>query len=286
MPFGMSFDEFKRTARAAQSGDQAAADRLRAGSGTHVFGHKVDAKKLLVGAAVVGGAIATGGIATGVVTLAGAAARKEPAPAPAPEETSMVPQTLSATGGSAGRSATPIIPTSSAGVVPGLVGIGLDWLRNRVNPPTASPIVATPNCPQGSRDILGRCVDLQPGGPVSGGGMNLTFGEAVMGQYGAALVPARMSTETRRCPRGTVLGKDGLCYNKRDLRKDERMWNPGRKPLLTGGELNAMSIAARAARKVKARQSQLQSMGLLARPKSRRQIELEIFAERGRKFSK
>jgi hypothetical protein len=40
-----------------------------------------------------------------------------------------------------------------------------------------------------------------------------------------------------------VLGKDNLCYNKRDLYKRDRKWNPGRKPLLTGGDLNVLRKA-------------------------------------------
>ena len=92
------------------------------------------------------------------------------------------------------------------------------------------------------------------------------FGEAVMGRFGAALVPASVATTTLRCPRGAVLGIDNLCYNKRDLHKDQRKWVPGRKPLLTGGDLNAISRAARAARKMATQTKRLQLLGLM--PKS------------------
>lgn len=127
-----------------------------------------------------------------------------------------------------------------------------------------TPDVAT--CPDGSFSVMGKCVDLTPGGDVSGGGLVLSTGEAVLGRYGAALVPMRRTLEVARCLRGMVLGTDNLCYNRRDLRKDERKWAPGRKPLLTGGDLNAISRAARAAARVKVQQRRLEKLGLLKRP--------------------
>lgn len=271
--FGMPVEELQRTAKAARAGDAAAIERLRAGSGTHVFGHKVDAKKLLAGAAVVGAAVATGGIAAGAVTLAGAATRKSDPPPP-PTETPMVPQTLSTLGGSSGRSATPIVPSRSAGVIPGLIGVGIDWLRDRAGGGGSSGSLAP--CPSGSRRVGSACIDLQPGGDVSGGGMLLSTGEVVRGRYGAAEVPEMESVRTHRCRKGLVLGDDNLCYRRGQLRKDERKWNPGTKPLFTGGDRNAVRRAAKVARAMQAQQSQLQSLGLMKRPKSRRQIELEL----------
>ena len=101
------------------------------GTGLHIN----TAAKVAIG---VGVATASGGIATGVLTLAGAAARKESAPAPEIPETPLVPQTLNTLGGSAGTSATPIIPNRNAGIIPGVlptvVNMGLDWLNRRVNP--------------------------------------------------------------------------------------------------------------------------------------------------------
>lgn len=131
-------------------------------------------------------------------------------------------------------------------------------------------LVAQANrCPPGTSGVYPLCVNL-PGGQVTGGGAMLTFGEAVMARYGAALVPASRSMNVRRCPKGAVLGDDGYCYNKRDLRKDQRAWPPGRKPLLTGGDLNAIAKASRAARRMKVQQRRLESLGLLKRPKPSR----------------
>jgi len=79
---------------------------------------------------------------------------------------------------------------------------------------------------------------------------------------------------TRICPRGSVLGKDGLCYNKRDIPNSQREWPRGRRPLLTGGEMRCISVAASAAKKLQRKQKQLMAMGLLKRPASRRAARL------------
>lgn len=89
------------------------------------------------------------------------------------------------------------------------------------------------------------------------------FGEAVNGQFGVALVPATCQQTTHRCPSGAVLGRDGLCYNKSQISNKERLWPQGRRPLLTGGEMRAISTAASAAKKLQRKQKQLISMGML-----------------------
>lgn len=186
---------------------------------------------------------------------------------------------LTITGGGSGGGLS--LPSGGPSLIDRGVGIVEDFIRSRLIPgssggngsaqvPGASNLVATGTCPDGSLKVAGKCLDLQPGGSVSGGGMVLNYGEAVMGRYGAALVPAMTSTTVHRCPRGAVLGNDGLCYNKRDLRRSDRMWVPGRKPLLTGGDLNAISKASRAAAKMKTQSKRLQKLGLLPKPKSGR----------------
>ena len=94
-------------------------------------------------------------------------------------------------------------------------------------------------------------------------------GVPVMGRFGAGFEPSIFMTDTRRCGRGAVLGVDGICYNKRDLRNNERFWPRGRRPLLTGGEMRAISTASSAAKKLQRKQKQLESLGLLKRPASR-----------------
>ena len=95
------------------------------------------------------------------------------------------------------------------------------------------------------------------------------FGGAEMGQFGAGLQPASFTTTTRVCPRGAVLGMDGLCYNKRDLRNADRMWPRGTRPLLTGGEMRCIRIASSASNKLRRKQKQLEKMGMLPKPTRR-----------------
>ena len=108
----------------------------------------------------------------------------------------------------------------------------------------------------GLRTELGMAVDPAAGVPV-------------MGRFGAGFEPSIFMTDTRRCGRGAVLGVDGICYNKRDLRNNERFWPRGRRPLLTGGEMRAISTASSAAKKLQRKQKQLEGLGLLKRPASR-----------------
>jgi hypothetical protein len=77
----------------------------------------------------------------------------------------------------------------------------------------------------------------------------MEVGQVAQGRYGAAELPAQVGTVTNsrgetgpllRCRKGLVLGDDDLCYRKGDLRRDERKWPPGTKPLLTGGEVRML----------------------------------------------
>ena len=110
-----------------------------------------------------------------------------------------------------------------------------------------------------------------PGG-ASG---RVDFGEAVLGRFGAALEPGVREMDTLVCPRGTVLGLDDLCYNRRDLKNSERKWPRGTRPLLTGGDMRAIRIASAAANKLQAKQKQLREMGMLPpAPKARKRKAL------------
>ncbi len=95
-------------------------------------------------------------------------------------------------------------------------------------------------------------------------------GEAVMGRYGAGLEPIVEARSVSTCLPGMVLGNDDICYNRGQVPNRSRMWPKGRKPLLTGGEMNAITKASRAARRVKATTKKLQGLGLLDKPKARR----------------
>lgn len=91
-------------------------------------------------------------------------------------------------------------------------------------------------------------------------------GEAVMGRYGAALVPGNHVINRAVCLKGMVVGDDGLCYNKGQITNKQREWPRGRRPLLTGGDMRAISIAARAAGRLQRNQKRLEKIGLLKKP--------------------
>ena len=101
------------------------------------------------------------------------------------------------------------------------------------------------------------------GRPVGGG-------VATVGRFGAGIEPDIRQSQIRDCPRGMVLAVDNLCYNRRDLRNSERFWPRGRRPLLTGGEMRAISTAASAAKKLQRKQKDLMKLGLLPKATARR----------------
>ena len=98
----------------------------------------------------------------------------------------------------------------------------------------------------------------------------LSGGEAVMGRYGAAMVPGSKMIDRAVCLPGMVVANDGLCYNKSQIKNADREWPRGRRPLLTGGEMRAISVAHRAASKLEKTQKRLMAMGMLKKPASRR----------------
>jgi len=92
-------------------------------------------------------------------------------------------------------------------------------------------------------DTLQRCMATNPTAYIPGG-TSATYGNAVVGAFGrAALQPAQVTQTRLMCPAGTVLGKDNLCYNRGQIPKSARKWNPGTKPLMTGGDMNVMRRA-------------------------------------------
>jgi len=117
------------------------------------------------------------------------------------------------------------------------------------------------DCPRGMRR------DFETGICEPGGGQ--PPGEAVMGQYGAGLLPGAMQINRSVCLRGMQLGNDGLCYNKSQITNKQRMWPAGRKPLLSGGDMRAISIAARAGRRLEGATKRLQRLGMMKKPTRR-----------------
>jgi len=95
-------------------------------------------------------------------------------------------------------------------------------------------------------------------------------GEAVMGRYGAGLRPGSMVIDRAVCLKGMQLGNDGICYNKSQISNQQRQWPAGRKPLLSGGDMRAISIAARAGRRLEGATKRLQRLGMMKKPATRR----------------
>jgi len=100
-----------------------------------------------------------------------------------------------------------------------------------------------------------------------------------MGRYGAGLVPGSIIIDRAVCLKGMVLGDDGLCYNRAQISNKQREWPRGRRPLLTGGDMRAISIAAAAGARLERTAKRLQKIGLMKKPNrgpTRRQIAAEI----------
>ncbi len=102
--------------------------------------------------------------------------------------------------------------------------------------------------------------------PQSPFGASQLGGQAIMGKYGAALIPGSQIVDRAVCLPGMQLGDDGLCYNKANISNKQRMWPAGRKPLLTGGDMRAISVAARAGRRLEGATKRLQRMGMMKKP--------------------
>lgn len=110
--------------------------------------------------------------------------------------------------------------------------------------------------------------DLGPGGDPAITGQVTTpgfegdgFGPAVRGLFGVGIVP-RVDVQTvRRCPPGTALGKDGVCYEGLSRNSPRRMHPMGQKPLLTGGDRAAIRRAARAGKALQRAKKQIKTAG-------------------------
>lgn len=148
-----------------------------------------------------------------------------------------------------------------------LLDRGLEEIEDRIfgggggsEPPQGTPLVpgdipGGDSCPDGFRRMpLIGCVRMSPADVLPGGApfiqRQTPMGTPTMGHFGVAVAPMAEQNIRLKCPRGMVLGADDLCYNRNALRRSERKWIPGRKPLLTGGEMNAIRTAGRAAGKL------------------------------------
>ena len=108
----------------------------------------------------------------------------------------------------------------------------------------------------------GRCEF--PGSPASG------MGELRKGRYGPAEEPFFETRNIRSCLAGFVLGDDSLCYKKGTISNKQRMWPKGTAPLLTGGQMKAIRVAAGAGAKLDRTTKRLQRLGFMKKPAARR----------------
>jgi len=115
------------------------------------------------------------------------------------------------------------------------------------------------------RNPQGQCV--APGSPF---GIRTLTGEPVLGIYGAGIRPGSMIIDRAVCGKKMQLGDDGICYNKSQISNKQRMWPAGRKPLLTGGDMRAISVASRAGKRLEGTTKRLQRLGLMKKPSSTR----------------
>jgi len=103
-----------------------------------------------------------------------------------------------------------------------------------------------------------------PGSPEGG------MGELVKGRYGPAEEPFFETRNIRSCLAGFVLGDDKLCYKKGTISNKQRLWPKGTAPLLTGGQMKAIRVAAGAGAKLERTTKRLQKIGLMKKPAPRR----------------
>ncbi len=134
--------------------------------------------------------------------------------------------------------------------------------------PSGGNGVGPQECPSGTvPDPEGGGFCVSPRSPFGKGrgATRAPVGDAVMGRYGAALEPGIMVIERSVCLPGMQLGNDGLCYNKGAITNKQRQWPRGRKPLLTGGDMRAIAIAARAGSTLDRTTKRLRALGLMKR---------------------
>jgi len=65
------------------------------------------------------------------------------------------------------------------------------------------------------------------------------------------------------CGKKMQLADDGICYNKSQISNKQRMWPAGRRPLLTGGDMRAISIASRAGKRMDGATARLRKLGMM-----------------------
>lgn len=169
-----------------------------------------------------------------------------------------------------------ILPIPGAGIISTVAG-ALSGGAPRTTIPTTFPprkqfSAVVPGRQAGGPCLPGTVPDPQGRGfcvaPTSPFGSRTLGGGAVEGRYGPAAVPGSRITDVATCDRGMVLGKDGLCYA--NLANRNRLYPRGRRALLTGGDMRAISRARRAGNRLANAKSDLVAIGMLKSASPRR----------------
>jgi hypothetical protein len=233
MPFGMSWDEFKRQAAGAKSGDQAARKALKAGAGLHVH----PAAKVAIGL----GAAAVGGTALGAAAAAGLS------------RGSMDTRGLGltsfggvGTGGTSGVTA----PTGGGGggFLGTLIGLGTEWVAGQLGGGGGGGALVQEECRPGTVRVMGKCVspgDAFPGGepfivPAGGGSVNGGLASQLGGRT-PAIVGSVNGNPIRRCQAGWVLAIDDNCYHRKILPRQFRKWAPAKRAKISAHDWKMMN---------------------------------------------
>jgi len=107
---------------------------------------------------------------------------------------------------------------------------------------------------------------MAPGSPADtsdpGGGIPWV---PVAGRYGVAESPLTHQQLHRTCRDGMVLGKDDYCYHPQTLHRWERKWRKPPRPVLTSGEVSAISKASRAIGRLKTQKKKMKRMAATLR---------------------
>jgi hypothetical protein len=192
------------------------------------------------------GAYGTSPVVTGIGPLRRLATRPSAMPTTQPVGTSVI-----------GDLACSVIPEGRArDICMGAIG------TNGSTSPTTTVQTQDP-CPEGYYKIPGTdtCINplaIPPGGTPATVGAG---GVAVVGAFGMpGISPSIVGNITKddgstgpilRCPSGMALAKDNICYVRSLIPRSFRKWNPGMRPLLTGGERKVLSRANTLRGKVK-----------------------------------
>lgn len=153
----------------------------------------------------------------------------------------------------------------SQGLIGGLIGAGLGFITggpggaiigglgglfggDDTPPPVTMPQSfaggGQVQCPRGTFNVAGRCIDIQPGGETTGSGfivpsVNGGAGGGQTSALGTPTVPGSIARAVRKCPPMHVLadlGSGTLCYHKKLIPNRLRLYPKAQRPALSAAD--------------------------------------------------